>query len=476
MLAGPKVARLLPYLQEKGFVAEAFVKGSDALNRMRQAPCHLLLIELECTDTMGIDLARGARQEGICGATLLVDDPMKSGMIISALARGVDAYVAIPPDEVTFFSRIETMLLAQWGLVVTEQQNQLTAEIARLQEAVAAAEASKATAEASKTAAERRVKEHAAEFDKQLAAEKKKVAELEKEAGVLRDQLATMHLVTGAKSGLSDEGRVDWAEPSDGAVARPASAKAPLVKPSLTSKGPMAPAKEAPRAAPLPSAAKAFKPAPRPIDDDVFGPLAEADDHRSGEVDETTADIPINAVVAAAAKARATPAKAPVPVGTLDDFDPVAASGGAGNKTLVSDANTASMSADLAKSLLAEASQTDVRPKRRGAPTAATPIGSLSVGTGDHPMTLSEFDAPPFPKRDVEQDMPGSIDSFFDEPTPAGGVKGAPMPRSISVPPPKKGTFDRRPGKPPALDSLVVKDVAQMPSLPSEEVLFLEDE
>jgi hypothetical protein len=50
------------------------------------------------------------------------------------------------------------------------------------------------------------------------------------------------------------------------------------------------------------------------------------------------------------------------------------------------------------------------------------------------------------------------------------------MPRSISVPPPKQGTFDRRPGKPPALDSQVVKDIAKMPSLPSEEVLFLEDE
>jgi DNA-binding response OmpR family regulator len=474
VLAGPKVARLLPYLQEKGFIAEGFVKGSDALNRMRQAPCHLLLIELECTDTMGIDLARGARQEGICGATLLVDDPMKSGMIISALARGVDAYVAIPPDETTFFSRIETMLLAQWGLVVTEQQNQLTAEIARLQGAVAAAEASKATAEASKAAAERRAKEHAADLDKQLAAEKKKVAELEKEAGVLRDQLATMHLVTGAKSGLSDEGRVDWAEPSDGALPRPAPAKAPLVKPSSTSKGPAAPVKEAARAASSQAAAKAQKPAPQPIDEDVFGPLAEADDRGSGEVDETTADIPINAVVAAAAKARATPTKAPVSVGSLDDFDPIVASGGADKKT-VSDANTASMSADLAKSLLAEASQADARPRHRGAPTAATPIGSLSVDTDDEPMTLSDFDAPPFPKGGAER-APASIDSFFDEPTPAGGVKGSPMPRSISVPPPKQGTFDRRPGRPPALDSQVVKDVAKMPSLPSEEVLFLEDE
>ncbi len=475
MLAGPKVARLLPYLQEKGFVAEGFVKGSDALNRMRQAPCHLLLIELECTDTMGIDLARGARQEGICGATLLVDDPMKSGMIISALARGVDAYVAIPPDETTFFSRIETMLLAQWGLVVTEQQNQLTAEIARLQAAVATAEASKATAEASKAAAERRAKEHTADVDKQLAAEKKKVAELEKEAGVLRDQLATMHLVTGAKSGLSDEGRVDWAEPSDGALPRPASAKTPLVKPSSTPLGLAAPVKDAPRAAPSPTAAKTQKPAPRPVDEDVFGPLAEADDRLSGEVDETTADIPINGLVAAAAKARATPARAPVPVGSLDHFDPIVASGSPGKKPLISDANTASMSADLTKSLLAEASQADARPKPRGAPTAATQIGSLSVETDDQPMTLSDFDAPPFPKGGAER-VPASIDSFFEEPTPAGGVKGLPVPRSISVPPPKQGTFDRRPGKPPALDSQVVKDIARMPSLPSEEVLFLEDE
>lgn len=472
VLAGPKVARLLPYMQEKGFIAEAFVKGSDALNRMRQAPCHLLLIELECTDTMGIDLARGARQEGICGATLLVDDPMKSGMIISALARGVDAYVAIPPDETTFFSRIETMLLAQWGLVVTEQQSQLTAEIARLQQAVSAAEASAALAE-------RRAKEHAAVLDTQLTAEKKKVAELEREASVLREQLATMHLVTGAKSGLSDEGKVDWAESSDGgASAKLSPAKAPLVKPSTTTKAPVAPAaKEPPRPQPLPPSVKPKKPAPA-HDDDVFGPLADQDDVRTGEVDETTADIPINAVVAAAAKARPGTRPSSVPLGALDDFDPIATSGdhNAG-KQLVSDVNTASMSADLTKSLLAEAGLPDERRVRRGPPTAATPIGSLSIDTDDAPMTLSDFDAPSLPGAGgSERRIPAPVDSFFEEPTPAAGTKGTPMPRSIAVPMPKKGTFDRRPGKPPALDSQVVKDIAKMPSLPSEEVLFLEDE
>ncbi len=558
MLAGPKVARLLPYLQEKGFIAEAFQKGSEALNRMRQAPCHLLLLELECGDTMGIDLARGARQEGICGATLLVDDPMKSGMIISALARGVDAYVAIPPDETIFFSRIETMLLAQWGLVVTQQQGQLTAEIERLQKAVA-------DADAGKVAGERRFKERSAELEKQLAAEKKKVADLEREASVLRDQLATMHLVTGAKSGLSDEGH---AENVDFLID-----DAPAKKPAKASTPPKAaaPAPPAPKPAPRPT-----PPAPAKLDlddlDDLDGlatmqspaptpkPLGTFDD-------ESTQDIP--ASVAATALKGVKPAKAPAPA-ALADFDPggglddlehlatmavpreaaLSALGGlsakkkpapavvddvhtmampadlarslvesavgkkpasvddartmamsadearalvaaAGKKpAVVDDVHTMAMSADVARALVAEASRTGPAARRPApiaeeAPTLAG-LGDLSLDHTDEFASppLDDFDAPtaavslarPGQKPTGGKPAPQPIDSIFDEPTPAAGIKGPPLPRSVGMAPAKNSGFDRRPGKPPALDSQVVKDLAQMPSLDDEEVLFLEDD
>lgn len=487
MLAGPKVTRILPFLQQKGFVAEAFQKGSEALNRMRQAPCHLLLLELECGDTMGIDLARGARQEGICGATLLVDDPMKSGMIISALARGVDAYVAIPPDETIFFSRIETMLLAQWGLVVTQQQAQLTAEIERLQKAVA-------DADANKVAGERRFTERTGELEKQLATEQKKVADLEREAIVLRDQLATMHLVTGARSGLSDEGHaenVDFLidEPS---AKKPAKASTPLkaATPGSTSARPAMPApKPVPRSTP---------PAPAKLDD-----LHGAASQGPGTFDdESSHGIPANFATPALKGVKPAKAKTPAvlagfdPGGGLDELEELAtmavpreAKKGPA-PAVVDDVRTMAMSADVTRALVAEASRMGpATPARRPPVEEAPTLAGLSDLSFEH---TDEFASPPLDDFDVPtmsaplgapgrkpggpKTSPKPVDSIFDEPTPVAGIKGPPLPRSVGMPSAKNSGFDRRSGKPPALDSQVVKDLAQMPSLDNEEVLFLEDE
>lgn len=563
VLAGPKVARLLPFLEQKGFGAEAFQKGGDALNRMRQAPCHLLLLELECGDTMGIDLARGARQEGICGATLLVDDPMKSGMIISALARGVDAYVAIPPDETIFFSRIETMLLAQWGLVVTEQQAQLTAEIARLQAAVA-------DAEAGRIAGERRFKERAAELDKQLAHEQKKVADLEREASVLRDQLATMHLVTGAKSGLSDEGH---AEGVDFLIDDPPPKKASAPTPRSTPPKPASPPAKASATPPRPAALEDLD----DLDDlaTMQSPAPMAPKPFDGLDEESTQDIPASAVagaLASLAPAKGPPPKAPPPKATpaaadiLADFDPGgladleheatlaipadaarAALGASSQKparkpapavvddvhtmampadlarslvesavakpaalddartmamsadearalvaatgktpAVIDDVHTMAMSADMARSLVAEASHMGDPIGRRPAPIDAPDtfagLGSLSMEHTDEVMAppLDDFDAPTAAValgRPGQKPAPQPVDSIFDEPTPVAGSKGPPLPRSVGVTAgAKTGDFDRRSARPPALDSQVVRDVAQIPSLDDEEVLFLEDD
>jgi DNA-binding response OmpR family regulator len=572
VLAGPKVVRLLPFLEQKGFVAEAFQKGSEALNRMRQAPCHLLLLELECGDTMGIDLARGARQEGICGAALLVDDPMKSGMIISALARGIDAFVATPPDETIFFARIETMLLAQWGLVVTQQQAQLTAEIERLQKVVA-------DADAGKVAGERRLKERTSDLEKQLAAEKKKVADLEREASVLRDQLATMHLVTGAKTGLSDEGHAETVDfllddPPPPRKPEPAKAMAPkaaTATPKAASTKASMPAKAKPTGLDLDhfdnfdnldnlgdlgslgdldeleALATAAGPSPTPtvdVDEDstqdipahiatgmarstqatttkTTGTPALADFGSAGGIGdlehEATMALPRDVAAAAVAAARPAPRKAPPTA--VDDVHTMAMPADLARSLVesvigkkpaaVNDARTMAMSADEARALVAEASRTSPaggRPQALvdEAPTLAG-LGTLSLEhTADFaprqragvPQTrqpetdgfaappLDDFDAPtaavsitmPNPKPSGRKEAPKPIDSIFDEPTPAAGLKGPPLPRSMSVTPAKTSGFDRRPGKPPALDSQVVKDLAQIPSLDSEEILFLDDD
>lgn len=210
MLAGPKVSKLLPFLQSRGFVGDAWTGGAQALQNIRQSPCHVLIFELELGDMMGVDLARTGKTERIIGATLLLEDPMKSGMIVSALAKGIDAFVATPPDEAVFLDKLEGLLLAQWGLAVTAQQQALTAEVQRLQVALAGAEDRARTAttslETHKKQLERELTDERKKAERDLADERKKVRDLIGEIASLRDQLTTMHLVTGAKTGVSDEG------------------------------------------------------------------------------------------------------------------------------------------------------------------------------------------------------------------------------------------------------------------------------
>jgi len=239
VLVGPKVSRLLPFLQSRGFPAEAFARGGEAQARLRGAPCHLLIVELELGDMLGIELGRAARQDRQAGAVMLMDDPAKSGMIVAALSRGLETFVPIPPDEAAFLERIELLLLAQWGLVVTQQQAQQAEELAAAKQAASTAEeqlalarndADERLAAAKKLADEgvarleaqhrdvkkqlddaKRAVDHAvahgsAALVAELADERRKVEQLRREAAVLRDQLTSMHLVTGAKSGVSEEG------------------------------------------------------------------------------------------------------------------------------------------------------------------------------------------------------------------------------------------------------------------------------
>jgi DNA-binding response OmpR family regulator len=199
----------------------------------------VLILELELGDMLGVELGRAARQDRQAGAVMLMDDPAKSGMVVSALARGLETYVPIPPDEAAFLERIELLLLAQWGLVVTQQQSQLLEDLARAKETASTAEEKLALAEnsaderiakarkdaddrvgrlesqlrdAKKQAddAKRNIDDAAAKartaVQAELVEERKKVEQLRRETAVLRDQLTSMHLVTGAKTGVSEEG------------------------------------------------------------------------------------------------------------------------------------------------------------------------------------------------------------------------------------------------------------------------------
>ncbi len=404
VLAGPKVARLLPFLQEKGFVAEAFVKGGEALNRMRQAPCHLLLHELECGDMMGIDLARGAKQEGIAAAALLVDDPMKSGMIIAALARGVDSYVSIPPDETIFFDRIENMLLAQWGLVVTQQQQTLQDEVARLTAQLKDVENKDAQAK-------KRDDSRIAELSSKLAAEQKRVKDLLRETDVLREQLATMHLVTGAKSGLSDEGNADHEEVDF------------LIDDDPTIK-PIAKAK-----------------APPTLDDDDFAEMA-------------TQAVP----------APAAPAAKP---GELDDFV-VPASRSFGKSD---DVATQAIPAALATALVSEARAGDSFDAEDVVTVQVDRRAKEKVSIFEEEEL--DFDSEKTPAGLMAATPPPKASAFIgnDEQTAPGGIDAS----QFSKPLPKNKPASVKTSAKTTIDSQIVRDLAALKQDDNDDVLFDDD-
>jgi DNA-binding response OmpR family regulator len=450
VLAGAKVTRLLPFLQAQGFNVEGFVKGSEAMSRLRAAPCHLLLFELECGDMMGVDLARSAKIDRLAGGTLLVDDPRQAGMIVSALSRGIDSYVSLPPDETIFMERLESLLLSQWGLVVTQQQQGLTEEVAAARAQVAQLEAStkqqtqrleqqlaeqqqKLESSSSKQLKEleaklqRATQTHASEAKEladKAATAQRRVVELTREIGVLRDQLSTMHLVAGVKTGASDEGAAGFDDVPvtgvDHKRAPPPKANKPLPRPAPTKATPV-----------QDQATDEFRLAdlPKDVDSDF------------GLFDVPTLSTPV-------------PPRAVNAPGSLDDMSdflpPTNAGGGAGGR--------ADALADF------------------------EPLATSNFGDNAHDARTMAVSLPPTSARG-----PSALEEFnFDEKTPAAGVgRAVPVPLSVRFNDNDEPTSPRghdssvgpRPvGRPPHLDSQVVGDASRLVSIGDEEIIFLEDD
>ncbi|HEY1101344.1 MAG TPA: hypothetical protein VGF99_20570 [Myxococcota bacterium] len=502
VLAGAKVSRLLPFLQAKGFNAEAFVTGNETMSRLRAAPCHLLLFELECGDMMGVDLARAAKIDRLAGATLLVDDPMKSGMIVAALSRGVDSYVALPPDETVFFDRVEGLLLQQWGLVVTQQQQALTDELNATKQQLAAAQSQASSAS---TAGEQKLREqlkaHEATSSRQIkeleaklaraasssdtalkdmterqAMSQRRVVELTRELGMLRDQLATMHLVAGTKGVTSDEGPALRGFDDDV---------------NTLNDNHRSPKKAATTTVATAKAVPATKTRPGPVSGvgDHLGDIGDAtDNYRLADLpdtgrppsdfDEATQAIPASLALSLVEDAArkdgvlGRPARAVTPPGSvneLSDFLPPTGSfAGPGN-----DAHTRAIASPLDLDLGGGALLDDLQQL------------STAASFGE----ASDFDARTMavPKEVlgamIAAKKPPPDDFFFDEHTPAKGAPSIPpqvsftgnddatAPRGIDTrtPPPARG-------RPASLDSQIVKDVSRLPSIGDEEIIFLEDD
>ena len=158
LLAGPRVARLRPFVVARGYLCDAATDGQTALEFLRDTPRHVLLVELELGDMMLADLLATVNEENLAGAVILLEDPARSGLIVSTLTRGIDGYVATPPDEGFLFRLIERQLLAQWAIARAGHLEVATAEKGRL--------------------------------EKQLNVERAKVTQLIKDLAGLREELA----------------------------------------------------------------------------------------------------------------------------------------------------------------------------------------------------------------------------------------------------------------------------------------------
>ena len=517
MLCGPKVVRLLPFLQQKGFNAEAWPKGSEALAGLRAAPCHLLLLELELGDLMAVELAKTAKDENLAGACLLVDDGMKAGMIVSAMARGIDSFVSIPPDERVFFDRIESMLLAQWGQAVQSQQQSLVEEVGTSRQRIEDLRAEVVVANKAREAA-------VDGKDKELATIRKRVAELEGETKMLRDQLATMHLVMGAKSGLSDEGIAE--EELDSLIdmsGEQADDEEDFFIPE-TNSGTVDDDAAAAAAVGAEVDAEFGDGGADFLDDFPAGPPTKSgeDDAFDDAFDERTQAIPqdlaksLLAGEAASLVTRPALGKATLPdparddddASPLADFDVGGIGGDFRNET---DGATAAMPADLARSLLANNSAALDALEDMDAPTVGnlrTPAGAGFLDDFDAPTMaiprdvaaalIKERRAPTIDEASPPGPPPFAADgknddgsSFEDEKTPIAGTgRAPPVPAGVSFAANEEATapggFDVgiAPGAtPPAkqktsphLDSQLMRDLSGIPSAADDEVLFVEDE
>jgi DNA-binding response OmpR family regulator len=170
---GARVAATIDLLSSWGFNCRSTTDASAGMAALQQAPVHLLLVELEPTGGLGVEMAKLARLEQVAGAVLLVDEPLRAQQLVAALARGgFDGYVPLPAEPNLLLRLVENALLAQLAPVQTARVVELEAAYNRNNEQVVA-------------------------IDTSLRQERARTTTLQKEVASLRGQLDAMHLVAG---------------------------------------------------------------------------------------------------------------------------------------------------------------------------------------------------------------------------------------------------------------------------------------
>lgn len=112
LLTGPRISRLKPFFTQRGYRADAIGGGQEGLEAMNAKLYHLIVLELDLEDIEPVDFLEYALRCQPNAAYMLMDDPAKSGMIVSTFVRGIDVYVPIPPDEEALFVQVGRHVMA----------------------------------------------------------------------------------------------------------------------------------------------------------------------------------------------------------------------------------------------------------------------------------------------------------------------------------------------------------------------------
>lgn len=112
LLVGPRISRLKPFFTQRAYRADAIQGGQEGLEALQSKLYHLVVLELNLEDIEPADFIDHALRTQPNAAYMLMDDPAKSGMIVSTFVRGIDVYVPIPPDEDALFVQVGRHVLA----------------------------------------------------------------------------------------------------------------------------------------------------------------------------------------------------------------------------------------------------------------------------------------------------------------------------------------------------------------------------
>lgn len=112
LLVGPRISRLKPFFTQRGYRADAIGGGQEGLEALNAKLYHLVVLELDLEDIEPVDFLEYAIRCQPNAAYMLMDDPAKSGMIVSTFVRGIDVYVPIPPDEEALFIQVGRHVMA----------------------------------------------------------------------------------------------------------------------------------------------------------------------------------------------------------------------------------------------------------------------------------------------------------------------------------------------------------------------------